>query len=64
MRDVDGCRLAAGTDRARDNRQYVRRLLREKQPEFAALLESAEAELACPICQTAGIGRVSGLRGT
>ena len=64
MTDVDGCGLAAVTDRARDNRQYVRRLLREKQPEFAALLESAEAELACQPCQTADSGRVSGLRGT
>jgi hypothetical protein len=56
--------LAAGTDRARDNKQYVRRLLRAKQPEFAALLEAAEAELGCPLCQTADSGRVSGLRGT
>jgi hypothetical protein len=64
MTDMHGCGLAAGTDRARDNRQYVRRLLRERQPEFAALLESAEAELACPLCQTADSGRVSGLRGT
>jgi hypothetical protein len=32
-------------DQARENREYVRRLLRQKQPEFAALLDSTEAEL-------------------
>jgi hypothetical protein len=34
-------------DRARENREYVRRLLRRKQPEFAARLEAAERELSC-----------------
>jgi hypothetical protein len=29
-------------EQARSNRDYVRRLLREKQPEFAAALESVE----------------------
>jgi hypothetical protein len=29
-------------EQARRNRAYVRRLLREKQPEFAAVLESVE----------------------
>jgi hypothetical protein len=37
--------------RARENREYVRMMLAEKQPEFAALLESVEAELACPLCR-------------
>ena len=30
---------------ARDNRAFVRRLLREKQPDFAAALELAEGQL-------------------
>jgi hypothetical protein len=30
---------------AQENREHVRRLLREKQPEFAATLESAERQL-------------------
>jgi hypothetical protein len=33
-----------------DNRYYVRRLLKEKQPQFAALLEAAERQLSCPVC--------------
>lgn len=37
------------SDQARENREYVRRLLKEKQPGFAALLESAE-RLLCPMC--------------
>jgi hypothetical protein len=37
-------------DQARENRAYVRRLLKEKQPGFAALLESVERELLCPLC--------------
>jgi hypothetical protein len=64
MRDTDGCRLAAKTDRARANREYVRTLLRAREPEFAALLESLEAELGCPVCQVTAAGRVSGLPGT
>ena len=52
------------THRARENSEYVRRRLAEAQPEFAALLESLEAELACPVCRAADCGRVSGLRGT
>jgi len=50
--------------RARENSEYVRRTLGERQPEFAAMLESLEAELACPVCRAAGAGRVSALRGT
>jgi len=37
-------------DQAQENRKYVRRLLRKKQPEFAALLESLELNLPCPVC--------------
>jgi hypothetical protein len=39
---MEGCGLLAITDRAQENRAYVRRLLRKRQPEFAALLESVE----------------------
>jgi hypothetical protein len=37
---------ASITDQARENREYVRRLLEKKQPEFAALLESVDWELS------------------
>jgi len=30
-----------------ENREYVRKLLRRRQPEFAAALASAERELTC-----------------
>jgi hypothetical protein len=46
------------TNPARENRRYVRGLLKEKQPEFAAVLESADQELSCPVCQ----GTVAGHR--
>jgi hypothetical protein len=46
------------TDPARENRRYVRGLLTEKQPEFAAVLESIKKELSCPVCQ----GTVAGYR--
>ena len=36
------------SDQARENREYVRRLLKERQPGFAALLESVE-RLLCPM---------------
>jgi hypothetical protein len=35
----------AHSQQARENREYVRRLLKERQPEFAAALELAEQEL-------------------
>ena len=44
------------TLRARRNCEYVRRALEEKQPKFAALLESLEAELACPVCRVTDRG--------
>jgi hypothetical protein len=46
------------TGPARENRRYVRGLLKEKQPEFAAVLESIKKELSCPVCQ----GTVAGYR--
>ena len=36
---------AASSRQARESREYVRRLLREKQPEFAAALEVVNREL-------------------
>jgi hypothetical protein len=48
------------TDPARENRRYVRGLLKEKQPEFAAMLESAGQELSCPVCQGAAAGHRRG----
>ena len=44
--------------RAWENRRFVRRLLREKQPEFAAALESAVREPPCRLCH--GSWRVRG----
>lgn len=37
-------------EKAEANRTYVRRLLRETQPEFARALESATRELWCRHC--------------
>ncbi len=36
----------ANCKQAWENREYVRRLLKERQPEFAAALELAEQELS------------------
>jgi len=36
--------------RAWENRRFVRRLLREKQPELAAALESVVQETPCLLC--------------
>jgi hypothetical protein len=38
---------ANAANRALENREHVRRLLKDKQPQFAAMLESAEQEMAC-----------------
>jgi Family of unknown function (DUF5999) len=35
---------------AQENREYVRRLLKERQPDFAEVLESVVRELACQTC--------------
>jgi len=35
---------------AQENREYVRRLLKERQPDFAVALESVVRELACRMC--------------
>lgn len=42
---MEGCGLVAITDRAQENREYLHRLLKANQPEFAALLERLEREL-------------------
>jgi len=45
---------------ARENRAYVRMLLRQRQPAFAAALSSAEQYVSCladPISCSAGPGR-------
>ena len=38
----------SSTDRAHQNSEYVRRLLKKKWPEFAAVLERVVWELTCP----------------
>jgi hypothetical protein len=38
----------AQSERAEENCAYVRRLLRERQPEFAAALASVEHSFSCP----------------
>ena len=38
------------TDRAQENREYVRTALKKDQPEFAAMLERLERELVCLRC--------------
>ena len=38
------------SERAEENSAYVRRLLRERQPEFAAALASVEHSFSCPAC--------------
>ena len=47
-RVMEGSGLVAITDQAQENMNYVHRLLKTKQPEFAALLERLERELSCP----------------
>jgi len=42
---MEGCGLVAINDRARENRDYVRTLLKRKQPGFAALLERKYSEV-------------------
>jgi hypothetical protein len=48
---MEGRGLVAITDRAQENSEYVRTLLKNKQPEFAALLEWLERELPCLRCR-------------
>lgn len=40
----------AQRERAEENRAYVRRLLWEREPEFAAALASVERSFSCPAC--------------
>jgi hypothetical protein len=47
---MEGSGLVAITDRAQENMNYVHRLLKTNQPEFAALLEQLEREWSCPRC--------------
>jgi hypothetical protein len=47
---MEGSGLVAIADRAQDNMNYVRALLRTNQPEFAARLGRTERELTCPVC--------------
>jgi hypothetical protein len=47
---IEGCGLVAITDRAQENREYVRTMLKKNQPEFAALLERLERELVWLRC--------------
>jgi hypothetical protein len=47
---MEGSGLVAIADRAQDNMNYVRALLKTNQPEFAAWLERTERELTCPVC--------------
>ncbi len=49
-RKMEGDRLVAITDRAQENMEYVRTLLKTNQPEFAAMLERLERDLSCPRC--------------
>lgn len=50
MNAVTEERPATVSDRARENREYVRQLLWRKQPEFAAALEEAVCVARCPVC--------------
>ncbi len=52
-RDREGRELVVISDRARENREYVRTLLKNTQPEFAALLEWLERDLPCLACEDA-----------
>ncbi len=56
---MEGCGLVAINDRAQENRNYVRTLLKRNQPGFAALLQRLERELVCLRCwdTIAGQGR-------
>jgi hypothetical protein len=40
----------AQRERAEENRAYVRRLLWEREPEFAAALAAVERSFSCPPC--------------
>jgi hypothetical protein len=47
---VEGSGLVAIAERAQENMNYVRALLKTHQPAFAALLDRVERELTCPVC--------------
>jgi hypothetical protein len=48
--EMEGRGLVAITDRAQENSEYVRTLLKKRQPQFAALIEWLERELTCRGC--------------
>jgi hypothetical protein len=50
-REMEGRGHVAITDRAQENREYVRTLLKNKEPELAARLERLELELPCLRCR-------------
>jgi hypothetical protein len=43
------------SSQAQDNREYVRRLLKERQPDFAVVLESVVRALSCQMCRGPGL---------
>jgi hypothetical protein len=47
---IEGSGLVTIDDRAQENMDYVRALLKTNQPEFAALLDQIEREFPCPGC--------------
>ena len=49
----------SNTDRAHQNREYVRRLLKKKQPQFAAALERVVWELTLPVTKSVHEGTLS-----
>jgi hypothetical protein len=52
-RKLEGTGLVTIDDRAQENTDYVRALLKTNQPEFAALLDQIEREFPCPGCRGA-----------
>jgi hypothetical protein len=52
----EGTMGVSNTDRAHQNREYVRRLLKKKMPEFAAVLERAVADIDDCYCASATLG--------
>lgn len=47
---MEGRGLVTITDRAQENSEYVRTLLKKRQPEFAVPLDWLERELPCRGC--------------
>jgi hypothetical protein len=49
-RKIERSGLVTIDDRAQENMDYVRTLLKTNQPEFAAMLDQIEREFSCPGC--------------